>query len=453
MAKYILTDTPRLKNAPGHKYIPDIAAPEKHAALYFDAHKDAPKGLALKVSKAGSKTWVLCYYVNGKEKRATLKRGYPSWGPNAARTEAAKLRDKVTSGTDILAEKAAQKAAHEAQKRAREAKASLTLGALLKAYWTQLEAQGKYDARAVQNSLRKNVKAAHREKWDAPADELTMPDFRDIIGTLVRAKKYREAQKVRAYLRAAYAAAIKAHSDAAAIPELRKFNIQSNPARDVAPVTKPKGANGTKQRKPLTLDELRAYWKRINALSSPTGAILRLHLLTGGQRLRQFCRLRVEDVDGLEITLRDPKGRRAEEREHVIPLLKEARAALDEISGSPWAISLDGGDTPLSAEKLGQAAKGVAQAMLDAGETEELFTGEVIRKTVETRLTQAGISPHVLAHLLSHGLGGLQERHYQFYDFGPEKEHALKALLSLLNDKPADVVSIRKARKNNPINL
>lgn len=444
MAKYILSGSRTKKTThPETLYIPDIPAPDKHAALYFDAHKDAPKGLALKVSKAGSKTWVLCYYVQGRERRVTLDKGYPSWGPKRARIEAGRLRDKVTSGTDILAEKEAARQAEIAAQKAKDAKANLTLGALLTAYVRQLEAQGKYESRAVENSLKRHVRSAHRDKWDALADELTMSDFRDIIATIVKAEKYREAQKVRAYLRAAYAAAIKAHSDAAAVPELRKFNIQANPARDVAPVTKPKGTNGNKQRKPLMLDELRAYWKRISALPAPTGPILQLHLLTGGQRLRQLCRLTSEDVDGDQIILRDAKGRRAEEREHVVPLIDEARDALAAIDSRPWLISFDGGANPADPWEVSKQVKAVLQAMLKEEETDQVFTGKIIRATVETRLTQAGVSPHTLAHLLSHGLGGLQERHYQFYDFGPEKNHALKTLLGLLNEQAAEVVSLR----------
>jgi integrase len=288
------------------------------------------------------------------------------------------------------------------------------------------------------------VEKAHLDKWNTPADELTMPDFRDIIATLTKAEKYREAQKVRAYLRAAYAAAISAHNDATATDELRKFNIQSNPARDVAPVKKPKSNGKPKQtpRKALSVEELRAYWKRICALPDPGGAVLRLHLLTGGQRLRQLCRLQAGDVDEMQITLRDAKGRRAEEREHVVPLIKAAQDALDAIEANPWLVSFDGGDTPADAWEVSKRVKAVAEKMLEADETGEVFTGKIIRATVETRLTQAGVSPHTLAHLLSHGLGTLQERHYQFYDFEPEKRAALQKLHDILNGAPADVVDL-----------
>lgn len=448
MPRTILTDSPvRKPDRETTTRIKDIPAPDVSAVLYGDSHPAAGRGLYLKVESNGRKTWVLADYLTGK-RRLTKLGNWPKMGPAAARITAGDERDAIRKGEGAVETKQAEKATQEAALATRAAKAELTLGALLLAYVKQLEAQGKYESRAVENSLRKHVEQAHPEKWKALADELTMPDFRDIIATLIEGEKYREAQKVRAYLRAAYAAAIKSHSDPAAVADLRAFNIQANPARDVAPVTRPKGNGKEKPRKPLTLAELRCYWKCINALPAPDGAILRLHLLTGGQRLRQLARLRADDIDGDEMTLHDPKGRRTEEREHVVPLLPEAREALDAIEAKPWLVSFDGGETPADAWHISQRVKAVAEDMLKEKETSETFTGKVIRATVETRLTQAGISPHVLAHLLSHGLGTLQEKHYQFYDFGPEKLTALTTLRDLLTQPAGDVVPMkRRARK------
>ncbi len=437
MAKYLLD----------HEFCLNRPAPEKNPAIYYDNHKDAPNGFALKVTPAGSKKWILRYYVQGKERRMTLDKGFPSWGPRRARKEARDLRIMVISGTDLLAEKEAEKQAIRDAQKAQESKSHLTLGALLLAYVKQLEKRGKNSSREVEWSVRKHVERGEPNVWNTPADDLTMPVFRDLLAKLIDSGKWREAQKLRAYLRAAYTVAIGAHGDVLAVPELRQFNILTNPARDVAPFPKPAGTT-SKKRKALSLDELRAYWKRINDLPNPEGALLRLHLLTGGQRLRQLCRLTADDIDGDEITLYDTKGRRAEPREHRVPIRKEAQRALDDIGAGPYLVSFDGGKTPAPPWHISRITKAVSEAMLKAKETEQVFTGKIIRATVETRLTQAGIPPHTLAYLLSHGLGGVQEVSYQFYDFGPEKLRALKTLLELLNETTADVVPIRQQTKN-----
>jgi integrase len=76
----------------------------------------------------------------------------------------------------------------------------------------------------------------------------------------------------------------------------------------------------------------------------------------------------------------------------------------------------------------------VAEAMQEAGELEKkgLFTPGDLRRTVETRLAAAGVSMDVRAQLQSHGLGGVQARHYDRHHYLPEKREALAALLALL---------------------
>jgi hypothetical protein len=45
-------------------------------------------------------------------------------------------------------------------------------------------------------------------------------------------------------------------------------------------------------KRPLIADELRTYWKSIEKLPGLRGRCLRLHLLSGGQRIEQLVRLR-----------------------------------------------------------------------------------------------------------------------------------------------------------------
>ena len=45
-------------------------------------------------------------------------------------------------------------------------------------------------------------------------------------------------------------------------------------------------------KRPLTADELRVYWQLVERLPGLRGRCLRLHLLTGGQRIEQLVRLR-----------------------------------------------------------------------------------------------------------------------------------------------------------------
>ena len=50
-----------------------------------------------------------------------------------------------------------------------------------------------------------------------------------------------------------------------------------------------------------------------------------------------------------------------------------------------------------------------------------------IRRTVETMLASLGFSSDLRGQLLSHGLGGVQNRHYDKHDYMPEKLKMLQA--------------------------
>ena len=86
----------------------------------------------------------------------------------------------------------------------------------------------------------------------------------------------------------------------------------------------------------------------------------------------------------------------------------------------------------------------VRRAMIEAGEASDFQLSD-LRRTCETRLAELGISKDLRAQIQSHGLGGVQARHYDRYDYLPEKRAALEAWAAWLTTKPADnVVPIAK---------
>ncbi len=232
----------------------------------------------------------------------------------------------------------------------------------------------------------------------------------------------------------------RARTDATATREMRKFKLKSNPVSDLAPIS---GSIQARTRV-LSLPELKAYYKRITALPAPDGSVLALHLLTGGQRLVQLFRVTDKDRDGNTITLYDNKGRRSKPRSHVVPLIKEARDALKAIGSGPYLVSFDDGKSPVTDSAFRIRFNKVCETMLEKEDITEPFTPGDIRSTVETRLTAAGVTSDVLSHLLSHGLGGVQERHYQFHEFDKEKLAALSTLRDLLTAPGGDVVPMKR---------
>jgi integrase len=378
-----------------------------------------------------------------------------------AKARAGELSRRYLAGDRDLrlildAERREGEAALAAKVRAREAdeaRKSATLSALLTAYAEHLKAAGKPSWRQVSGAIERHV-TPRKPIAGKPADEITVDDVMPIFHSLTKAGKLREAEKLRAYLRAAYTAARKARTDAT-LYAFAGFRIHSNPLADLD-VSRPKqaaekAATDARERKwAMSEAQLAAYWKRIKADDTARGALLRLHLLTGGQRVEQLARLTSADYDADQktVTLHDTKGRRKQARVHVVPLLPEAVEALQAMRGEagPYLFTLDAGASPAGYHRAWEAVNEVAQAMLDAREVDRLFTPGTVRKTVETRLAAKGVPDEVLARLLSHGLGGVQARNYNDHHYDDEKRGALRKLRALCEPagRAGNVTTIRK---------
>jgi hypothetical protein len=341
-------------------------------------------------------------------------------------------------------------AAEEARRRAAEAelaskaKAAATLGTLLTAYWSQLEKAGKVSHRSVKNSLERHVKLAWPTLWAKPAVEVDADDLLLVIARLVNQGILREAAKVRSFIRAAYAAAIAARHDPVALPQLRALKVTANPARDLATIE----GHTTPGERNLSLAELRAYWKHISDPAFHYGPLLRFHLLTGAQRIRQLARATTADIDWDISTIRlyDKKGRRKKPREHDVPLTPDAIRAMKEMGSGPYVFSLTGGLTPATSSGIRDAVMAANDRMADSGELEGgRFTPSDLRRTVETRLAAEGISQEDRGHLQSHGLGGVQSRHYDRYRRIDETRAALLTLRRILD--PTDKAMKRSSTR------
>jgi integrase len=76
-------------------------APAEGSCISYD---DQVRGFGLRVTAAGIKSFVLNYSIAGRERRITIGR-WPEWTADAARTEALKLRENISKGTDPLRER------------------------------------------------------------------------------------------------------------------------------------------------------------------------------------------------------------------------------------------------------------------------------------------------------------------------------------------------------------
>lgn len=406
--------------------------------------KEAVRGFAVQTTNAGNKRFLLVYVAKatGRERRMVLGEFGPAprLSVSSARKLAAEKRALVDLGRDPWLEAKESRAQAEAA----AARQSATLGALLEAYADHLQAAGKVSWKAVRRAVERDLAKPHPKIAGLQADTVIVDDVMPVFRRLTKAGKWRAAEKLAVYLRAAYNAAKAARLDAGGIA-FDGFDIRSNPLLELK-VTRPEGDRDSAPSAALSEGELRAYWKAVGRVPAPHGALMRFHLLTGGQRMEQLSRLTEKDWDreAGTVTLWDSKGRRRKPKRHVVPLIPDAAAALEALRGDepqgPHLFTVSAGAAAAVPHTLAAAMREVSDQLLEAERITTPITPGTIRRTVETRLAAAKVPKEIRAQLQSHGLGGIQDRHYDRHDYLDEKREALEKLRALLDAPQGKVI-------------
>ncbi len=307
------------------------------------------------------------------------------------------------------------------QKAVEAEKSTRTLQKLLDAYVAHLKKQGRRSHVDAHQIFKSHLTAAWPAVAEAPAVDLTPDQVLDMLRRLIESSKGRTANKLRSYLRAAYQCALDVRTTASIPVVFKGFGVVFNPAAQ----TRRSPQFDRADKRPFSRAELRAYWSLIGKRAGCEAATLRLHLLTGGQRIEQFVRLRWADVSSDALTIFDGKGRPGQgPRPHQIPLLPEARTAVASLTREgEFAISTTDGTKPISVRTMAAWAHAIV------GESIDGFQLKRIRSGVETLLAAQGVSREVRGHLQSHGLTGVQARHYDGHDYMPEKRKAIEILV------------------------
>jgi integrase len=295
-----------------------------------------------------------------------------------------------------------------------------TLQNLLEAYCDYLKKMGRSSHTDIRSSFKKNVYEAWPKLANAQASEVTAEQIADILRAVHERGHARTSNKLRSYMCAAYQVAKSAKTKASIPANFKKFKITANPASDTEPDT----AANRADKNPLSADEMLIYWQCIKDAPGIQGAVLRLHLLTGGLRIIQFVRLLSKDVTANTIKLNDIKGRPgAGARPYTTPLSPLAKLdAVEFLSKGEFAISTNDGKTHLTADTL---SKWACDAV---GDKIQNFQAKRIRSGVETVLAKLKFSKDLRGRLQSHGISGVQDRHYDGHDYLDDKLEMLTQL-------------------------
>lgn len=338
--------------------------------------------------------------------------------------------------------------AAEREKVAAEEARQGTFGQLLSDYVDNMERLGRASAKEVRGSLKLNVLGPFPGLCARRAKEITPVDIHDIVrhclqrpvatkgrGTrLTKASatngKKRQADKVRAYLQAAFSFGLGNDLDPLRVGNTL-YGLTVNPARDVPVIKGAKRANTWA----LTKDELREVVLAIEELSERHRAIAKSMLYLAGQRVEMLCRVVWADFihdseHGRVMRLVDRKGGHdTPDRDHLLPItprlaqIMKPLLALEAQGKAPGPFSIRGSVNISPSTALNIFAD-LGDRLASEGKARR-FTWRNIRVTIETHLAAMGISQERRAWLLSHGRSGVQAKHYDRYSYLREKRQDL----------------------------
>lgn len=406
-------------------------------------------GLGIRVANKGRKTFVLKKTFTRAGNRKDYKVNLGScltMSLDEARQAALEIIKNVEESGLTPVEQQQQKALLEqqakekieAESRAKEEKLAhqknYTLGTLCMAYANHLEAQGKVSHKSVRSSLNLHVIKEHPEIAKLPANEVKRSDIAKILEKMIEKGVKAGVSRTRSYLVTAYNLAISVDGDVTARRFFNGFNVGINPAHQTAsrPLRRLCGVGN----RVLDEDEIRLFFKEACFIKpGPVRDVLLMNFFLGGQRTMQLLRVKREDLDlraGL-VTLLDPKGNRDRPRLHVLPLvghgLRYAKY-LDEkayLNGTEYLFASEIlREQHVASDLVSRVAAEISNRLINEKLIRRSFTKADLRRTVETVLARNKVPMEVRGQLQSHGLSGVQIRHYDRHDYVDEKREALE---------------------------
>ena len=386
--------------------------------LVFD---DAQRGLGVRVTATGGRTYLCQYTLHGQKWRVPLG-SCSALSLFKAREAAAALMGDVAKGRNPAAERK-EAATAEWAKRVR---GRLTLAVLFQD-WARLHLihrRPRYAAEAV--------RALHRgfsKHLDRPAEDLNRAAVVHALDSLSRPLK--EKGKGKSLIRhgTAIAGRTAAYGRACFAWAMKRGTVPSNPFAEL-----PMPSSITKRERVLSDEEAGAIWRAAGEAPLPYGVIVRLLMLTG-QRREEVAGMTWAELSEDLATWTIPATRTKNGIPHLVPLSQPASKILQVLRS----------DGPGDVQGAHQRAK---LALVLSGERGTTFSGwskaksaldtasgvsgwwlHDLRRTLATGLQRLGVRLEVTEAVLNHlsgsraGVVGIYQRH----DWAEEKRAALDA--------------------------
>jgi integrase len=365
------------------------------------------KGLAVRVSPTGVKTWDLAYRIRGTSKMRRLSLGRTGdVSLEQARERANELTGAARGGRDLIAE----------EEEARDAAASrITVEKLIDLYLRRRVVGRLRTAKAIERGLRRDL-APIAERCAA---EVSRRDIRELLDTIATRGCMREAEKRRQMIGAMFRWA------------LAQDIVAVNPTAGLEPYDP-----GVPRDRVLTVEEIELVWKWLesDALSLEAADVLKLELLIGA-RCGEISGICAEEIDRDRWLWCLPARRSKNKKSRVTPILGTARELLeprlDGTEKGPLFVLENG--TVLTSSHVGHFLLTRANRLPVAK-----FSSHDLRRSFATALVEMGVTLDLVAAIIGHESGGRDvrtlTRHYVRTDMLEAKARALRAWDKRLNE-------------------
>lgn len=403
-------------------------------------------GLSLRVrrSAGGSeviKTWIFRYRRPADGKGAKLTLGeYPALGLTDARAKIPQLKLALHEGIDPQLARAAKRA---------EEIAVLTMGELFERWLDYYKAHGGKAEGTIGGHVWRWEKYLKRSLQDIRLPDLTRAHLSTALDIMRRKTKIQTGKAI---------TTLRLILDYARVRHM----IEDNPARMI----RPEDFNATRnppRKRALPLDELRAFWKVLDAgrVSLPISAAFKLLILTGARR-DEVVKLNWKELDLKQRLWTLPGERSKNGQEHTYFLSDEAVRVLESmqpLSNSQWVFESDRKvGQPIHKDSLTtvlQRLQGRADESIEPDEllsTLQPFTVHDLRRSAATAWGEhLKIPPHIIERMLNHQPESALIATYQRASYVEEQKQAWVAWGAMVNrfiaHDPENVFSIRAKKR------
>lgn len=377
---------------------------------YFDTKpviEGQPGRLGLRISQSGRKSWVLLYRINGKKRRYTFKKSYPTLSLKDVRTKAATKLLAILEGQDPAAEKKRQKQ-------------SLTFKELADVYLNRhakiKKASKSYyeDHRIVNHS---DLKPWH----DRKAKDISRRDVIRLLDSIADRAPVM-ANRVKALISKIYNFGI------------RRDEVEINPAWNTD-----KPTDETPRDRAYSDDEIKKLWAAFKKVRSGLHGVFELILLTA-QRPGEVAGMRKSELEDGKWSL--PQERTKNRRPHVVPLSDQAQTIIKATQGNEtFVFPAVRNDTCTRVNSLD------LRKVRDESGIDD-FQAHDLRRTALTNMGKLGVNRFIQDRIANHAdstMGGVYDR----YEYLSEKTAALKLwadhLDQIMRVKNPKVVKIQRA--------